>query len=90
MTDPASGLLFTVASPEAVRHERDFKFRKVKTGFPNINKCKPVLLRLSLAGNLDNPLMSLYGREHCYGLRTGPSTGLTSSLLAMCFHFSQP
>jgi hypothetical protein len=26
-----------------------------------IHKCKPVLLRLSLAGNLDKPLLSLYG-----------------------------
>ncbi len=33
--------------------------------------CKLVLLRLSLAGNLEKPLMSLYGtewREHGYGL----------------------
>ncbi len=36
-------------------------------------KCKPVLLRLSLAGNLEKPLISLYGsewRERGYGLRT--------------------
>ena len=36
------------------------------------NKCKPVLLRLSLAGNLEKPLLSLYGtewRERGYGLR---------------------
>jgi hypothetical protein len=25
------------------------------------DKCKPVLLRLSLSGNLEKPLMSLYG-----------------------------
>jgi hypothetical protein len=34
-------------------------------------KCKPVLLRLSLAGNMEKPLMSLYGtewRERGYGL----------------------
>ncbi len=34
-------------------------------------KCKPVLLRLSLAGNLEKPLISLYGtewRERGYGL----------------------
>jgi hypothetical protein len=35
------------------------------------DKCKLVLLRLSLAGNLEKPLMSLYGtewRERSYGL----------------------
>jgi hypothetical protein len=34
-------------------------------------KCKPVLLRLSLAGNLKKTLLSLYGkkwRERGYGL----------------------
>ncbi len=36
------------------------------------DKCKPVFLRLPLAGNLEKPLMSLYGtewRERDYGLR---------------------
>jgi hypothetical protein len=28
-----------------------------------VDKCKPVLLRLSLAGNLEKPLMSLYKTE---------------------------
>jgi hypothetical protein len=28
-----------------------------------INKCKPLLLRLSLAENLEKQLMSLYGTE---------------------------
>ncbi len=35
------------------------------------DKCKPVYLRLSLAGNLEKQLMSLYGtewRERGYGL----------------------
>jgi hypothetical protein len=31
--------------------------------FRKRNECKPVLLRLSLAGNLEKPLMSLYGTE---------------------------
>ena len=30
---------------------------------PKEIKCKPVLQRLSLAGNLEKPLMSLYGTE---------------------------
>jgi hypothetical protein len=52
---------------EAVRHEREIsnaKWREVKNGFRRKrNECKPVLLRLSLAGNLEKPLMSLYGTE---------------------------
>ncbi len=45
-----------------------------KMDFAERNKCKPVLLRLSLDGNLEtpNPLISLYGtewRERGYGLR---------------------
>jgi hypothetical protein len=32
-----------------------------KLDFAEIDKCKPVLLRLLLAGNLEKPLMSLYG-----------------------------
>jgi hypothetical protein len=31
--------------------------------FAESDKCKPVLLELSLAGNLEKPLMSLYGTE---------------------------
>jgi hypothetical protein len=31
--------------------------------FADRDKCKPVLLRLSLAGNLEIALMSLYGTE---------------------------
>jgi hypothetical protein len=30
---------------------------------PKIDQCKPVLLGLSLAGNLVKPLLSLYGTE---------------------------
>jgi hypothetical protein len=39
--------------------------------FAGRDKCKSVLLRLSLAGNLEKPLMSLYRtewRERGYGL----------------------
>jgi hypothetical protein len=52
----------------------DIKCRAVKTGFAERDKCKPVLLRLSLAGNLEKPLMSLYGtewRERGFGLWIG-------------------
>ncbi len=31
--------------------------------FAERDKCKPVLLRLSLAGSLEKPLMSLFGTE---------------------------
>jgi hypothetical protein len=41
----------------------DIKCREVKTGFAERDECKPVLLRLSWAGNLEKPLMSLYGTE---------------------------
>jgi hypothetical protein len=42
--------------------------------FAEIGQCKPVLLGLSLAGNLVKPLLSLYGtewRERGYGLWRG-------------------
>jgi hypothetical protein len=48
------------------------KSREVKLDFAaEIDQCKLVLLRLSLAGYLEKPLMSLYGtewRERGYGL----------------------
>ena len=43
-----------------------------KLDFTEINQCKQILLGLSLAGNLVNPLLSLYRnewRERGYGLR---------------------
>jgi hypothetical protein len=43
-----------------------------KLDFAERDKYKPVLLRFSLARNLEKPLMSLYGterRERGYGLR---------------------
>ncbi len=42
-----------------------------KLDFSDRDKCKPVFLRLSLAGNLEKSLMSLFGtewRERGYGL----------------------
>jgi hypothetical protein len=44
---------------------------RFKPAFAERDKCKPVLLGLSLAGNLVKPLLSLYGaewRERGYGL----------------------
>jgi hypothetical protein len=58
---------------EAVRHEREISNAgRKKLDFSEIDQGKPVLLRLSLAGNLVKPLLSLYGtewRERGYGLR---------------------
>ncbi len=45
-----------------------------KLDFAERDQCKRVLLRLLLAGNLEKPLMFLYGsewRELGYGLRGG-------------------
>jgi hypothetical protein len=36
--------------------------------FSEIDQCKPVVLGLSLAGNLVKPLMSLYGTERRYSV----------------------
>ncbi len=41
----------------------DLKCREVKLDFAERYKCKPALPRLSLAGNLEKPLMSLYWTE---------------------------
>jgi hypothetical protein len=41
----------------------DFKCREVKLDFAEIDQRKPVLLGLSLAGNLIKPLLSLYRTE---------------------------
>jgi hypothetical protein len=62
----------------------DLKCREVKSGFCGRDKCKPVLLRLSLAGNLEKPLMSLYGtewRERGYGLRSLVPVGADEIIL---------
>jgi hypothetical protein len=62
---PANGFQL-VCYPEAVRHEREISnAARLKLDFAGREKCKLVLLvlRLSLAGNLKKPLMSLYGTE---------------------------
>jgi hypothetical protein len=49
-----------VVLSEAVRHERDISNAgRLKLCFAEIDQCKPVLLGLSLAGNLVKPLLSL-------------------------------
>jgi hypothetical protein len=46
---------------EALQHEREIlNAGRSKLDFAEIDKCRPVLLRLSLAGNLEKPLVSLY------------------------------
>jgi hypothetical protein len=47
---------------EAVRHERDISNAgRQKQDFAEKDKCKPVLLRLSLVGNLENHLCPSMG-----------------------------
>jgi hypothetical protein len=46
-----------------VAQTTDLKCREVKLDFAERDKCKPVLVRLSLAGNLEKPFKSLYGTE---------------------------
>jgi hypothetical protein len=43
--------------------------REVKLDFAERDICKPVLLRLSLAGNLEKPIYGTERREPGYGLR---------------------
>jgi hypothetical protein len=50
-------------SSEAVRHEQEISYAGYKLDFAERDECEPVFLRLSLAGNLEKPLMSLYGTE---------------------------
>ncbi len=53
-------------SSEAVRYEREISNAgRYKLDFAKIDKCKPVLLRLSLAGNLEKNtyVLFLYGTE---------------------------
>ncbi len=48
-----------------------FQMQEGKLDSAEVGQCKPVLLGLSLAGNLVKPLLSLYGtewRERGYGL----------------------
>jgi hypothetical protein len=59
-----SSLYITFCIAEAVRHEREISnIGRIKLYFAERDKCKPVLLRLSLAGNLEKPFMSLNGAE---------------------------
>ncbi len=62
---PDGGVVHIVQVPEAVRRERGRSQMQggKKLDFGERDKCKPVLLRLSLAGHLVKPLMSLYGTE---------------------------
>jgi hypothetical protein len=51
-----------------------FKCREAKLDFSERDECEPVLLGLSMAGNLVKPLLSLHGtewRDRGYGLRSG-------------------
>ncbi len=51
---------------------------RFKPAFAERDKCKPILLGLSLARNLVKPLLSLYGtewRERGYGLSKGLGWG---------------
>jgi hypothetical protein len=62
---------------------------RFKQAFAERDKCKPILLGLSLAGNLVKPLLSLYGtewRERGYGLRRGETfpTNVHSWASALC------
>jgi hypothetical protein len=70
----AKSPIYFRASPTANRgggHEREISNAGGKNRiFTEIDKCKPVLLGLSLAENLVKPLLSLYGtkwRERGYG-----------------------
>jgi hypothetical protein len=59
---------------EVVRHDWEISNAGGKNWIlPKRDQCKSVLLRLSLAGNLKKPLVSLYEtewRERGYGLRS--------------------
>jgi hypothetical protein len=91
-------LYVTFYIAEAVQHEREISnMGRKELDFVERDKCKPVLLRLSLAGNLEKPLMYLYGaewRERGYmdsGL-SRPTTGLscTQSKPAPLAHKHRP
>jgi hypothetical protein len=53
-----------VLGSEVVRHEREISNAgRLKLDFAERYKCTPVLLRLSLAGNQEKPILPLYGNE---------------------------
>jgi hypothetical protein len=62
MQTGSSGTLLSLYGTEYKGNagERGYGLWEVKTGFCQIDQCKPVLPRLSLAENLGKPLMSLY------------------------------
>jgi hypothetical protein len=70
--DEWSGVEIGNPTSEGVRHEREISNAgRLNLNFSEIDQCKPVLLGLSLAGNLVKPLLFLYGtkwRERGYGL----------------------
>jgi hypothetical protein len=55
--------------------------------FAERDKCKPVLLRLSLAGNLEKPLMSLNGPN---GGSVAKDSGLSRPNIRLSFAQSKP
>jgi hypothetical protein len=59
-----------------------------KLDFTEIDQCKPVFLRLSLAVNLVKPLLSLYGtewRDRGYGLRAESPATFETERDRLCF-----
>ncbi len=76
---------------KTVRYEREISNAgRLKLDFAERDKCKPVLLILSWAGNLEKPLISLYGiewRERGYGHQFQPPArnGITSLAAASVF-----
>ncbi len=65
--NPVLTILDSWLSPQVISDAGRYKL-----DFAKIDQYKPVLLGLSLAGNLVKPLMSLYGtewRDRGYGLR---------------------
>ncbi len=76
-----------VLCPEGVRHERDIlNAGRKKLDFAEIDQCKPVLLGLSLAGNLVKPLLSLYGTEW---RKCGDVNTLRAELLLVYFRLGR-
>jgi hypothetical protein len=61
-----------VKYPKAEQHEQEISnVEDLELDFAESDRCKPVVMRLSLAGTLEKPLMSLYGikwREGGFGL----------------------
>jgi hypothetical protein len=56
-------VVYSIISLRGTTWTGDLKCREVKNWILSKDKCKPVLLGLSLAGNLVKPLLSLYETE---------------------------